>query len=417
MRHTKRLTRLVAVATVAVAGLCLAAPTAYAGPSDPTAECSTLKVLLSPLQERVGDVDLASVWDVLGIEPNSAQRSSAGCPFPSDSEVQALVENVRQGVADSIGGIKPEQVTAAVLATVEAAENYAGDAVDNVDLAPYLTRLMPFLAQVLDAAGVYQPDPNDPEGNTGDGDVPSADALISGAPYIVDNPAVLAEKTALAAHAAAVFAERDAADLAGISSVTSDSSLCLGSALGTSAALGPCQPPIPDAKKIENGLATLHVQETDHTCGPASARSILHSMTGTNLSEASLKSEMKTTKEDGTYWPNLKKALNAHQDYEDFVGEPEKSKLTDDEIMSRVVYAVAISRNKFHGVVLNVDQSKLAYWNRNKSGRHYLTSYGYNRPEKKLLLGDVARSVYGQHTVPLAETGRAVRANKGLVIW
>ena len=274
-------------------------------------------------------------------------------------------------------------------------------------------------------------DPADPEGNTGDAEVPTPEQAIDAAPYIADSPDAEVVKVAALAQIAAMMAMQDAGLLADQAAAAGgvDGGLDLagtGDALAgtTSDLLAPAWDPKPKPKnppralKIENAMDTLHMQETGYTCAPASVRSIIHAMTGTDLSESSLAGEMKTSSSNGTYWPEVKKALNNHQDYDNFIGKPENGDLTQEVLMRRVVLDVSWGGGyKPHAAVLNVNQKHLKYWGRTKNGKHYLISHGYNQDAKKLLLGDVARSKFGQWTVPLSEAHDAVVGNKGLVIW
>lgn len=56
-------------------------------------------------------------------------------------------------------------------------------------------------------------------------------------------------------------------------------------------------------------------------------------------------------------------------------------------------------RGSLHAAILNVDQARLVYWNRTKSGRHYLLGMGYNNSGRTIMTGDVAASHVGTHTV------------------
>lgn len=184
---------------------------------------------------------------------------------------------------------------------------------------------------------------------------------------------------------------------------------------------------VPNAREVGQ-LGYLHKQETSYSCATASVRSILHYMIGVDYAESGLRTEMGTRPKDtrpgheyagGTVWTEVGKALNHHQSRDGFIGEPEWGNLTEDEIMSRVVYDVAINHRAQHAAVLNVDQSKLAYWNRRTAGTHYLTAYGYNQKGRIIRVGDVyyGSGVFGKHDVDLSQVHRAELANKGLVIW
>ncbi len=203
---------------------------------------------------------------------------------------------LQQWITDQIGAVADRTLTEYVIAggttnitperIMQAVNYYLAAVLDAVgNPQPIMDKVNEVITAVADALGLPPGmDPNDPEGNTGDADVPDAEQLLSAAPSIADDPAVLADKTAAVAHIAAVFAARDAADATG----TDPSTVCLVATL-----VGPCKDTeIPEQRKISNALARLHKQETNYTCAPASVRSILHAMTGTDFTEDALRVEM-----------------------------------------------------------------------------------------------------------------------------
>jgi hypothetical protein len=157
----------------------------------------------------------------------------------------------------------------------------------------------------------------------------------------------------------------------------------------------------------------LHPQETDHTCGPASVRSLVHTMVNQNLPEAQLAHEMEVDKYGEVHdYRVVAKALNNHQSRDGFFGDPDPD-MNPNRLMAQMIHSVQSD----HPMVLNVDQSKLNYWHRTKKGWHYLPAFGYSlREGGTLYLGDVAPKVSGAHEVPLSEATTAVISNKGLTV-
>jgi hypothetical protein len=178
----------------------------------------------------------------------------------------------------------------------------------------------------------------------------------------------------------------------------------------------------PATRAVALPLDKLHKQEKDNTCAPASARSVLHQLTGTDFTEAALAKDMQTTSA-GTEYPKLEATLNKRQNQDDFFGEPDGS-LTPNRLMGQVMGAVLEN----HAAILNVNQSLLTYWHRTavykdpnnptkRFPQHYNVGYGYSlRDGGSINVGDVAAKAYGEYVVPLEEVTTAVKGNKGLVV-
>jgi len=248
------------------------------------------------------------------------------------------------------------------------------------------------------------PDPSDPDGNTGDNGAPtSADEIIVAAP---DAGLTVAKVDAVENIKPYVTLE-----LGGVSQSTIVSTCTLLNVTQST----DCGSVPPNSASVPGNV--LYAQTTSYTCAPTSARSILKTITGVDFGEMTLAHEMKTSSSSGTTWSNIEPIMNKHQNADYFVGSPEYSGLTPDELMSRVVYDVWAGGSHQHSAILNVDQSQLSYWNRTKPGKHYLTASGYNNSGKSITIGDVAGSHYGYHTVSLTQAHTAVVANKGLVIY
>lgn len=171
-------------------------------------------------------------------------------------------------------------------------------------------------------------------------------------------------------------------------------------------------------------------QETDFTCGPSSARNIVLWLTGTNVPEATLKTEMKTT--DSTYWVELRRELNERQNHTDYIGSnPYDGDLpiqSPGDLMQRASASV-----HYDGVpvILNVAMEGLEYYN-GHVGKHFNMSYGYDHAGGGYIkIADewdptyVGYSLsrygnenpYGYHAERLATAYTAVKGNKSLIIW
>lgn len=250
---------------------------------------------------------------------------------------------------------------------------------------------------------IIYPDASDPYGNTGDNGAPlPEDILVPPVPNAAKLQAKLLAATNMQPYVVAEIGGVDAATL---------SATCRDFYSDTE-----CGQRVPPTSKSVPGYV-LYKQNTSYTCAPTAARSVLRSLNGSDPGEMTLASEMKTSSARGTTWTNISPVLNRRQSYDYFAGEPEYGKLTFDEFTTRVVYDIWVGGNKSHGAILNVDQSRLSYWNRTSPGRHYLSAYAYNNPAKSVTLADTAGSHYGSHTVAYTEAYSAVLANKGLVIW
>jgi hypothetical protein len=246
------------------------------------------------------------------------------------------------------------------------------------------------------------PDASDPDGNTGDNNAPLAEDILVSVPN--------ASLTQAKLEAVSLMRPYTVALIGGASPELLRTQCEL---VNTATECGDRVPP--NSASVPGNV--LYAQTTSYTCAPTSARSILRSMTGVDRGESNLAHEMKTNSSRGTTWSNISPVMNRYQSNDYFVGEPEYGGLTPDEVMNRVVFDVSQGGSKQHSAILNVDQSQLKYWNRSKSGRHYLTASAYNISGKSITLGDVAGSHYGYHTVSLTEATTAIVANKGLVIY
>lgn len=176
------------------------------------------------------------------------------------------------------------------------------------------------------------------------------------------------------------------------------------------------EPAEPDPASAQTTLR-LHQQQTSYTCGAATARTVIDSMTSNDYPEEQLANEIGISPATGVRdYRKLTATLNRYQSRDRFMGDPDPA-MSPTRLMAIVVNDV---RYRNHPAVLNLNQSVLPYWNRSfdPNDKHYNVAYGYNlRGGGFINIGDVAPGrPYGTHTVSLEITTRAVKANKGLVI-